>query len=184
VPYAERQNWLLDADCGVTTHFQHVETEFAFRTRVLDYLWASLPIVTTDGDSFADLVRRERLGVVVPPSDPAALAAALDRVLYDTEFADGCRERIAEVRERFTWERVLAPLTDYVRSPWPAADRLRGSGPLVRSEPIGAGGLVRRDAKLIKEYLGTGGPTEVARRAAGRLRRLATGSGPGRPDVE
>ncbi len=184
VPYADRQNWLLDADCGVTTHFQHVETEFAFRTRVLDYLWASLPIVTTDGDSFADLVRRERLGVVVPPSDPAALAAALDRVLYDAEFAEGCRERIAEVRERFTWERVLAPLTDYCRSPWPAADRLRGSGPLVRAEPIGAGGVLRRDVKLLKDYLDAGGPTEVARRAVGRVRRLAGGTQPGRPDVE
>src|SRR5699024_2870325 len=56
VPYAERQNWLLDADCGATTHLEHVETTFAFRTRVLDYLWANLPIVTTDGDAFAELV--------------------------------------------------------------------------------------------------------------------------------
>ena len=43
VPYADRQNWLLDADAGVTTHFEHVETTFAFRTRLLDYLWAGLP---------------------------------------------------------------------------------------------------------------------------------------------
>jgi GT2 family glycosyltransferase/glycosyltransferase involved in cell wall biosynthesis len=178
VPYADRQNWLLDADCGVTTHFQHVETTFAFRTRVLDYLWASLPIVTTDGDSFADLVRTERLGVVVPPEDPQALAEALERALYDEEFAAGCRERIAVVRERFTWERVLAPLTDYCRSPHPAADRLAGTGPLVRNDPIGASGVVRRDAQLIKEYLTAGGPTEVAKRAAGRLRRLAGGRTP------
>ena len=188
VPYADRQNWLLDADCGVTTHFEHVETTFAFRTRVLDYLWASLPIVTTDGDSFADLVRTERLGVVVPPEDPQALADALERALYDEEFAAGCRQRIAEVRERFTWDRVLAPLADYCRSPRPAADRLAGAGPLVRNDPIGAGGVVRRDARLIKEYLSEGGATEVARRAAGRLRRLATGrlagKAPGRSDGE
>ena len=30
VPYHERQNWLLDANCGVTTHYEHVETTFAF----------------------------------------------------------------------------------------------------------------------------------------------------------
>jgi glycosyltransferase involved in cell wall biosynthesis len=182
VPYADRQNWLLDADCGVTTHFHHVETTFAFRTRVLDYLWASLPIVTTDGDSFADLIRRERLGVVVPPNDAGALADALDRVLYDTEFAAGCRERIAAVRERFTWERVLAPLVDYCRSPRPAADRLAGAEPLVRNEPLGAGGVVRRDIRLVREYLDAGGPTEVARRAVGRLRRMAGGRQPERSD--
>lgn len=184
VPYADRQNWLLDADCGVTTHFQHVETEFAFRTRVLDYLWASLPIVTTDGDSFADLVRTERLGVVVPPADPVALADALDRVLYDDGFAAGCRERIGQVRERFTWERVLAPLAAYCRDPRPAADRLAGGGPLVKSAPLRPGDVLRRDVRLVREYLDAGGPTEVARRATGRLRRLAAGRQPGRPDGE
>jgi GT2 family glycosyltransferase/glycosyltransferase involved in cell wall biosynthesis len=178
VPYADRQNWLLDANCGVTTHFDHIETTFAFRTRVLDYLWAKLPIVTTDGDSFADLVRAEGLGVVVPPSDSAALAAALDRVLYDEEFASAARERITEVRERFTWERVLTPLTEFCRDPRPAADRLT-TAPLVRAEPLSAVGLVRRDVALVKEYLAMGGPGELARRVAGRLRRLS-GRGHGR----
>ncbi|HWC81268.1 MAG TPA: glycosyltransferase [Pseudonocardiaceae bacterium] len=182
VPYGERQNWLLDANCGVTTHFPHVETTFAFRTRVLDYLWAGLPIVTTDGDSFADLVRREELGVVVPPEDEAALADALERVLYDERFAAGCRERITRVREEFTWDRTLAPLLAYCRDPRPAADRLSGSGPLVHQPPLGAAGALRRDADLIREYLAEGGATEVAKRAYGRLRRLARQRVSGRSD--
>ncbi|KAA2261004.1 glycosyltransferase [Solihabitans fulvus] len=173
VPYGDRQNWLLDADCGVTTHFEHVETTFAFRTRVLDYLWAGLPIVTTDGDSFADLVRTEGLGVVVPAEDPAALADALERVLYDVEFAQACQDRIAVVRERFTWETVLAPLTEFCRNPRPAADRLPGSAPLVRVEPLGRAGQLHRDLNLFREYLDQGGPIELARRATGRIRRIA-----------
>ncbi|MGW5052872.1 glycosyltransferase [Actinokineospora sp. NPDC004072] len=173
VPYEDRQNWLLDADCGVTTHFEHVETTFAFRTRVLDYLWAGLPIVTTDGDSFASLVRREGLGVVVPSEDPSALADALEKVLYDTDFATACRDRIAVVRESFTWENVLAPLTAFCRNPHPAADRLPGASPLVTRPPLGVSARVRRDLTLVREYLDTGGPTELARRAAGRLRRVA-----------
>jgi GT2 family glycosyltransferase/glycosyltransferase involved in cell wall biosynthesis len=172
VPYADRQNWLLDADAGVTTHFEHVETTFAFRTRVLDYLWAGLPIVTTDGDAFAELVRAEELGVVVPASDPVALAAALQRVLYDEDFAAGCRDRIPAVAQRYTWEAVLAPLVDFCRHPRPAPDRLHGV-PLVAAGPQpGIAGALRRDAALFRSYLAAGGPSEVARRAAGRLRRL------------
>lgn len=172
VPYGERQNYLLDADCGVTTHFEHVETTFAFRTRVLDYLWSGLPVVTTDGDSFADLVREEGIGVVVPAGDPDALAAALEKVLYDEEFAAKCRRRIAPVRERFTWESVLAPLTEFCRDPRPAADRLKASAPLVRSPQLNRVETVRRDIALLREYLDAGGPFEVAKRATGRLRRL------------
>ncbi|TDP93698.1 glycosyltransferase [Labedaea rhizosphaerae] len=176
VPYNERQNWLLDADCGVTTHFEHVETTFAFRTRVLDYLWSSLPIVTTDGDAFADLVRAEGLGVVVPAEDPAALANALVKVLYNPEFAQACRERIAVVRERFTWETTLAPLVEFCRDPRPAADRLPGAKPLVRNAPLGRLAALRRDAALVREYLDAGGPKELAKRVTGRVRKLARGT--------
>ncbi|TDX92336.1 glycosyltransferase [Amycolatopsis arida] len=175
VPYDERQNWLLEADCGVTTHFSHVETTFAFRTRVLDYLWAGLPIVTTDGDALADLVRTEELGVVVPAEDPDALAAALERVLYDAEFAAACRARIEAVARRFTWPRVLAPLVEFCRDPRPAADRLPGAGDLTAEEPVRGVRLLRRDLALVREYLAEGGPRELARRAAGRVLRLARG---------
>jgi glycosyltransferase involved in cell wall biosynthesis len=173
VAYADRQNWLLDADAGVTTHFEHVETTFAFRTRVLDYLWAGLPIVTTDGDAFAELVAAEELGIVVPAEDPAALAAALQRALYDDAFAAGCRDRIAVVAQRFTWDAVLAPLAGFCRHPRPAADRLRGAPPTPAGRRNGMAGTLRRDAALIRSYLAAGGLGEVARRASGRLRRWA-----------
>lgn len=173
VPYGERQNWLLDADCGVTTHFEHVETTFAFRTRVLDYLWAGLPIVTTDGDAFADLVRQEGLGVVVPAEDPDALAAALDRALYDDDFAAACKERIAAVAQRFAWPKALGPLVEFCRDPHPAADRLPGAADLVVSAPLRGSELVRRDLALVREYLADGGPKELARRVAGRVRKVA-----------
>ncbi|MBV8539972.1 MAG: glycosyltransferase [Pseudonocardiales bacterium] len=172
VPYTDRQNWLLDADAGVTTHFEHVETTFAFRTRVLDYLWAGLPIVTTSGDAFAELVGTEELGVVVPAGDPAALAAALARVLYDDAFAAGCRDRVAAVAQRFTWDAALAPLVEFCRHPRLAPDRSRGAPLTAPGRRAGVTGALRRDAALARSYLTAGGPGEVARRAAGRLQRL------------
>jgi hypothetical protein len=171
VPYDQRQNWLLDADCGVTTHFEHVETTFAFRTRVLDYLWAGLPIVTTDGDSFADLVGAEGLGVVVPAQDPDALADALARVLYDGEFAARCRRNVHSVRDRYTWPAVLDPLVRFCRDPRPAVPRRSRLDQPRAPRPIAA--RVRADVGLARRYLAEGGVAELTRRAGGRIRRLA-----------
>ncbi|HSH58891.1 MAG TPA: glycosyltransferase, partial [Acidimicrobiales bacterium] len=83
VPYARRQSYLLEADIGVSTHLDHLETAFSFRTRVLDYIWAALPVVTTEGDALADLVSSEGLGLTVPPSDANALEEALFLLLSD-----------------------------------------------------------------------------------------------------
>lgn len=174
VPYDERQNWLLDADCGVTTHFAHIETTFAFRTRVLDYLWAGLPIVTTDGDSFADLVATEKLGVVVDPEDPDALADALEKALYDNEFAAGCAERIRDVAQRYTWDQALQPLIEFCRNPRPAADRLPGEATLTTEHKLTVGQRAARDVELAKQYLAAGGVKELANRAKGRISRMWT----------
>ena len=81
VPYEERGAWLLQADCAVAAHRDHLETRFSHRTRLLDCLWAGLPIVCTRGDELAERIARDGLGEAVPPSDPAALARALGSVL-------------------------------------------------------------------------------------------------------
>ncbi|MDQ2755278.1 MAG: glycosyltransferase [Actinomycetota bacterium] len=180
VAYDDRQNYLLDADLGVSCHFDHVETEFSFRTRILDYLWAGLPIVCTDGDAFGDLVSREGLGAAVPPEDVEALAAALADLLTDEKAAAGASERSRAIAQDFTWTRSLAPLLAFVRSPTRAPDIARSKGEVV----VAAGrsftaplprARMKDDLQLARRYLEEGGVGEIARRASGRILRLARG---------
>lgn len=122
VPYEERQNYLLDADVGVSTHFQHVETVFSFRTRILDYLWANLPIVTTGGDPFGDLVEKESLGAVVEEKDVEGLSAALENLLYNEKNLTHARANVTRIRPSFYWANTLKPLVEFCRNPIKAAD--------------------------------------------------------------
>lgn len=175
VEFADRQNYLLEADAGVSTHFAHIETTFSFRTRILDYLWAGLPIVTTEGDSFAELVRDEGLGIVVPSGDVNALAAALEKVLFDEEFARQASESIARVRERFYWSTALAPLVQFVSQAAPALDRLdsvRGRSKAELGRPAKARRRygIRHDLERTRHYLSTEGPLVVARKIGVRVR--------------
>jgi glycosyltransferase involved in cell wall biosynthesis len=122
VPYDERVKLLLDADVGVSLHHRHLETRYAFRTRVLDYLWAGLPIVSSAGDVVADLVDGHDLGAVVPVGDAAALARALDD-LCDSERRAACGKRASIVARSFTWDTVSAPLMEFCRRSRRAPDR-------------------------------------------------------------
>lgn len=174
VPYDERGAFLVEANAGVSTHHTHVETEFSFRTRILDYLWAGLPMVVTEGDSFADLVRAEGLGVVVPAGDLNALTDALETVLYDGTFAAQAAQRVAHVRERFLWGTTLEPLRRIAREPRRAADvdAAGGRDALAKAalrlhEPEGRPGR-GRDLRMAWHYLRHGGPGEVVRRISSR----------------
>lgn len=180
VEYETRADYLLDADLGVSTHMWHAETRFSFRTRILDYLWAGLPIVSTEGDVFADLVRRRDLGAVVPVQDARAAADAIVGLLEDPERLERIRHNIDAVRAEFTWERVLEPLVAFCADPTPAPDRVErrgGSHLLTQNEfdrvllmPRG----VRRDLALLRYYLGRGGLTlafsKIRERRARRAR--------------
>jgi len=125
VAYEERSLYLLEADLGVSTHHAHLETRYAFRTRMLDYLWARLPIVCTDGDHFGDLVRTRNLGRAVPPGDPSALAEAIAAMLDQTPTPTRARTRqaLAAVADEMTWDRVAEPLRAWCAAPTFAADR-------------------------------------------------------------
>jgi GT2 family glycosyltransferase/glycosyltransferase involved in cell wall biosynthesis len=177
VAYDDRQNYLLDADLGVSTHLQHVETQFSFRTRILDYLWAELPIVATTGDTFGELIPAHGLGLVVPPEDVDALTEALSRLLSDDQLAQSCREAIAHYAPKATWGSVLTPLIDFCRSPRRAADLMgqlgeaRLTGPTTYTAAYNP--TIKGDMGLLKTYFQEGGAGEVARRALGRVKKRA-----------
>jgi len=130
VPYAERGRYLGDSDLGVSTHREHLETRYSFRTRMLDYIWAGLPIVCTRGDFFADLVEDRQLGLTVPPGDVDALAAALARLLDDAVLRQRCVANLEALRPELHWRRVVQPLRDFCRAPHFAADRAVGMSKL------------------------------------------------------
>ena len=175
VPYDERADYLLDADLGVSTHFHHIETEFSFRTRILDYLWASLPIVATAGDTFEPIIRDNGLGRVVPPEDVDALAAALAELLYDESAAASAREAVTAFADQMRWSRTLVPLVEFVRDARRAPDLAvaRTIGTPQRRRTDRPRPTVRQDLALARDYLRAGGVREVGRRATGRLRRIA-----------
>jgi glycosyltransferase involved in cell wall biosynthesis len=60
---------------------------------VLEATLRARPVVTTYGVPLAALVRRSNSGAVVPPGDPAALTAALERFLGDPLAAGEAGER-------------------------------------------------------------------------------------------
>jgi hypothetical protein len=132
VPYERRADYLLDADVAVSTHLDHLETRYSFRSRVLDYLWAGLPMVLTAGDVLAEEVAAAGLGVTVAARDVAGLEQALDRVLS----APPPRSRFATLAQRYTWDRTAQPLVEFCLAPRRAPDTVAG-----RLSPQEAAGL-------------------------------------------
>ncbi|MTD14130.1 glycosyltransferase family 1 protein [Nakamurella sp. YIM 132087] len=173
LPFAERADWLLEADLGVLAHHAGVEAEFAYRTRLLDHLWAGLPTVTTTGDPLGGALIGAGAAVGAAPGDvdgfTAALAALLPAVdrLY---VATAARALVPAHR----WSVTAAPLVDFCRSPRRAPDLVLSRA---RRAQLGlrTPGLDRSLPTRLRAALLEGGPLVLLRRVSGRLRRLLPG---------
>ena len=126
VPYERRADWLLEADCVLSAQSDHLETRFAFRTRLLDAIWAGLPIVCTSGDDLAELIEREGLGATAVPPAPSRSPPGSRRCWP----RDAPRSRRAWRRSRpdthgRRWQR---PLLEWVTASEPPPPRQRSGG--------------------------------------------------------
>lgn len=123
VPYDERQNHFLEADLGLSTHFDHLETRFSFRTRILDYFWTKLPIVATKGDSMADLVSARNLGVAVDYEDVDGLANTITTLLDDKKAVKEIKENLSVIRDEYRWKLITQPIDRLIKEMGPAKKR-------------------------------------------------------------
>ena len=114
-PYEERVNFLARADIGVSAHFDILETRFSFRTRVLDYLWAGIPIVTTRGDAMAELVEKHKLGSVIDYEDSKGMAAALEKLGDDTKLRQQIKKNTAKTKQLFYWDRICDKIASIIK---------------------------------------------------------------------
>ena len=117
VKYDERQNYLTESDAGIVTHPVNIETRFSFRTRALDYIWAGLPMISTEGDFFSKLINEKKLGLTVKEKDPVSIAKAIIKLAEDKQYYDLCVRNLNLISGDYTWEKVCAPILKYCMDP-------------------------------------------------------------------
>jgi D-inositol-3-phosphate glycosyltransferase len=72
------------------------------------------PVIATDVGGLGEMIRHGETGFLVPPEDPAAVAAAVCR--YLKEGLEGpMREAVRKEKGRFTWARMAAAVEDLGR---------------------------------------------------------------------
>lgn len=116
VEYNDRHNYLLEADLGINIHKNHIETRYSFRTRILDYIWTKLPVITNSGDFFADEIKNRTIGVVIDDLSEEKLAEEIlnysGKSSYEANFD--------ELIQQYQWNNNIKDIVrflqgDYVR---------------------------------------------------------------------
>lgn len=158
-PYRERVNYLLDADIAVSAHFDLPETRFSFRTRILDYLWAGLPILTTRGDHLGEQIEREKAGVTLPYKDVEAWASAIEMLLTNKDILQQYRYGSSKMARQFEWSKVVKPLQEFCADPHhlPSYSRVKMPSLVERAMSVYSRGgkelVIKRSQEILKDMM-------------------------------
>ncbi len=122
IPYPDWPNVLLESDLALTLHYDSLETRLAFRSRVFDYIWASLPTVATQGDATSDLLAQFKFTRLVKAEDSAGVANAILELL-DVPKQD-LKSHFMAAHQKLTWQQAARPLIEFCRAPRQAPDKV------------------------------------------------------------
>ena len=112
--YGRRAEFFDRFALALLTFPQSLETDLSMRTRVYDYLWGGLPIVSSPAPGTDDLLKRYRCGVIVDDPAPKAFAAAvLQAFARQNQLRNGTRDFVREHQ----WQDALQPLREFCRKP-------------------------------------------------------------------
>lgn len=82
---------------------------------VIEAMACGLSVVSTNVGGIPYLLEHERDALLVPPDDPAAMAAAVRRILTDPELTATMSRNARRKAERFGWEAILPQWENLLR---------------------------------------------------------------------
>jgi hypothetical protein len=114
LPYDQRHRLLHRTSLIAALDRPLPAATLGLRARVMDGVWAGVPLLVTRGGESARLVEDNHWGAVVPAGDPERLAAVLEVVLAEREQLR-FRANLAASRERWRWTTLAEPLARLLR---------------------------------------------------------------------
>jgi len=101
---------------GIVTFLPAFNYVNAGPNKMFEYMQAGIPVVASDFPLWREIVASTGCGLCVDPRDPEAIAAAVDRLAADPEFASECgRNGARAVAGKFNWSTEAQKLVDLYR---------------------------------------------------------------------
>jgi glycosyltransferase involved in cell wall biosynthesis len=117
VPYTRRAEFYDRFFLALLTFRQSIETDLSMRTRIYDYLWSGIPIVTSSAPGTDEILERYDAGTIVHADSPEAFARELTAILENSLRYDRMVAGAKQFVRDHQWSRTLGPLREFCSAP-------------------------------------------------------------------
>jgi glycosyltransferase involved in cell wall biosynthesis len=117
VAYEQRAAFFDRFALALLTFPRSLETDLSMRTRIYDYLWCGLPVITSSAPGTDEILSKYHAGRVIAHDSPRAFANEVVALILAHETYYSMVRGTQQFVHDHQWERTLAPLRAFVREP-------------------------------------------------------------------
>ncbi len=111
VDFSKRINWFKHASIVVSLNQPGEENRFSWRTRVMDFVWGELAILTNGGDPLSEDLLRGNAALRLSTLSAAEIEKVLYHAYEDPRVIKAVQKKIIELKPRYYWQHVTEPIT-------------------------------------------------------------------------
>ncbi len=116
VDFNDRVNWFRNANIVVSLNQPGEENSFAWRTRVMDFVWGELAILTNGGDPLSEDLLSAKAALRLPTLSAKAINDALQKVYQDRKALDTIRKNLIALKPKYYWEHICEPIAQVIET--------------------------------------------------------------------
>jgi glycosyltransferase involved in cell wall biosynthesis len=119
------------ASVAVEAMQYNLERELAFTTRTIEYLWCGLPVIYNNFGEISEHIRDYNAGWAINPASDDEIAQVIDEIFANPSLVEQKSRNAKQlVRDRFSWDKTIQPLVDFLNAPVKASAVQPAVGPL------------------------------------------------------
>ena len=123
-PYGEIINYYQNSDIGINIDSLHYETIYGTRTRIVEMLASSLPVITSQGCELSDLVNNYGAGLLFSSGDWEMLGRHILTLVNDKQYHEQVRQKALDyATSELSFETTTWPVRSWVRNARHAPDK-------------------------------------------------------------
>lgn len=116
VDFDKRVNWYKNADIVVSLNQPGEENTFSWRTRVIDFVWGGLAMITNGGDPLSEELVLAQAAKKISKLSSEELAKEIDNLYSDRKQIEKMKDAVVQLKNKYYWESVTIVLADTINN--------------------------------------------------------------------
>ena len=116
VDFDDRINWFKNASTVVSLNQPGQENGFSWRTRVMDFVWGEVPILTNGGDPLSDDLIKAGAAVKLDRLTAKEIIGKLESLQKTPSLLGSVRKKVVQLKPGYFWQNIMKPVSELIKA--------------------------------------------------------------------